>query len=348
VSTHKTPRNYPPIIESNRFVRNGVPVQAALVRQLVESTNHSAGRREKVVFQKCKQLDSILESDTADTELWHFGFHSGYNAFRLSFDYVLAAWSGDEVDPPYCYWAVTDGWTGGSTVNTENFSSQRKSTVPSDVPQEFRVGRVSVDIEPNTAYRCVLHGVNDARIVSCSAVVVYNKVADDADTGVVDQGLGTMGSPILSAHTSDLVASVNALWNRNAVHLFSWSSDRESASLTRAGTSQHSIWAAGVTVVSAITKGFTVDTTGHNRLTGTSVPVFMAVRAERTVGSGDASVTLKSASGNHITISGITTEGWYTTTGTIPIGETKFAFHHFTDGAGTTIRTDAAVLFEYA
>jgi hypothetical protein len=353
MATHDVPGYYPNIIQHNAHCRNGMPVSGPLARQIAHGMNHVAAHRTKLVFAKCLDLDSIPAGAAGTTTPWHFRCHAGHNAYEMVFDMLLATCDDILAEAPMVDWDVTIA--GGATTTTDTAYYGAINAAPPDYPDGFHFARIRYVLPTkNETYEVELNLNDYARIAAATVYITGENPADDANTGVVDPRIG-VGSPILDTDITGILDAGTELWQRNGVHLFSWSRDNAGSAPSETDVTYVNPFDGSVGNPTAATWGQRLVTTYMNSYSQTTIPCILAVRAQRTAGAGvvanNAVQLIDTAGTTHAEVTGIgNTEQWYMDTSVSwPAGTTKFDIQMRTDttGAGDTVRLDAVCLYTY-
>jgi hypothetical protein len=261
------------------------------------------------------------------------------------------------VDP---YVTVNVTPDGSPPTSSEDFHFSAYSSSATIVPSECAGGAIApLAIDENTWHEIVVVAVDYARPLSFMIYEIGETPATAANGVGVDAQVG-VGSPILDDQHDDWATSAVNLWQKNSAQLISWANYPETGGAgppTRSASATYrNILDSSSTTVSAATPGFVLDLAYHQRVTpSATVPVVLAVYAEKTAGVGTAAnnkVRLTDGT-NSIEVTGINTAGWYTATGSMAATDgVKWDAQARTStvadgGADDTIAIYAVSLYQY-
>jgi hypothetical protein len=350
MSTHVPSKQYPPRIYQRRFARNGHPVSAVLMRRLGDALMHDvAWRGQKVVLQYTMDWNNVGATNLSGTNSrWRARFRAPYGAERLRCKVALMPGGdyagGAHVDPRVDMTVTIAG--GATTTSNALHYAASSGAAPNDTPDNAYWGFIpSVAITPNTTYELVVRSIDYARPVACMVWTDPQPPMDDSDTVVVDPSPYSVSMPITDTQHSDLLVAGNNLWDRCASQLWSYTSDRSTASFSTSSTTQTHILDGASTSFNARQPGWYTDLRYRNRQAVSTVPVVFAVYAERTAGAGTGTCRFQDGV-TTVDIANITTAGWYTTTANLPATRTKWDAFGFVSVGTTTVRFDAISVYQ--
>ena len=344
-------------IQHRRYALNGDIVYGALVKKIADALNWTALYSRKFVGMVSQNFANVAAGAAGTTSVWRFYMHTGFGVRRLRFRVLMAPTTTAAAVDPYMDVQVTE--SGGGTTTSTGFHFAGYSTSTTIVPSECSGGEIPpVTVTDNTTYEILVRAIDYARPL---AICIFEEGAariSAADEVGVDAQVG-VGSPLLDDQHDDWATSAVYLWQKNAAQLISWNAGK----LTGPGPSNPSransatyrnLIDSSSTTPSAATPGFRLDLQYRNRSTpGATVPVVMAVWAQRTAGAGtvaDNRVRLYDGT-NEIVVSGIgNTAQWYTTTGTMAASDNvKWDPQARTavDAGGDTIEVSAIALYQH-
>jgi hypothetical protein len=348
MTKHAVGQYTPPLIDDERFNRNGMVPNSAALRRLAEGFNYVACRQKKQILARCQLLSAVTGSDASVQHPWPFFFHTGENTTGLTLhlgQVLLDTGFGSS----YAKVTIRDHATGSVADSKElDFYGLAPSTAVA--PGEVHHGIYYLTgLTPNTDYYGQFFMFLGSRILYASVSETSCGLADDSVTAVCDPGPLLAEGPIYSTHGLDLVDANNKLWRHNGAHLSSWSTEKEESPVAVSSTTYTNV-IDGTTAVAASSIGFDLWTQYHNTANRTTVPCKLAVNALRTAGAGTLDVRYTDGT-NSIALTGIGTGGigsWYVTTGTVPPqAGTKWDIQAKVSAGGTTFDLYAASLFEY-
>jgi len=317
-----------------RWFRNGMVVAAHGYRGVAAQLAHSAQHQNKMVFSRSQNFGAIYTAEAGTKSRWRFRFRSGYCSTRLQCFLLMGLEDHASSADPYCKLVLTE--VGVGSTDSDFMRYGQFGGTPDDTPDEWQWALVEMDISPATEYTAVLSAVDYARPI---AICVYERGAatglDDTLTGAVDPTIYSLGQPILDEDIIQLGDAGLNLWKRNGSVLWQWSVERDAAPVSDTYTTFRNIVGGG-TSVGVSSWGAEIQATRHHTYTETDVPVEFSVYAEA---PGTASPTgqVRLTDGtNVIDVTNISSAGWYSATGTIAGGLTKFDIHTMKDHASTT------------
>lgn len=344
MAKHPVTNITPPLVDDQRFNRNGMVPDATLMARLANGFNYVSSRCKKQILLKCQSLGDVAAGDPANV-VWPAYFRTGENTSGLRVALGVVVTDFGFTSPPEANLIVRT--TAPATVIDKSWTFSVSKTGTAVSPDEIaHVQDVVTGLEPNTEYTMSFQMTNGARVVYASIVEADTRHADDTLTAVCDPSEFMAEGPIYDAQIADLVEANNELWRHNGAHLIQWCADYdEDDGPTVTSTSYINIMGGSATVT-ASTPGWTLHTQYHNTVNRTTVPVKLAIKTDRTVGAGTLSIKLTDGT-NSIEITGIAdVDGWSTVTANIPAqAGTKWDLHvKVTSG---TFRINALALFEY-
>lgn len=331
-----------------QWCRNGRHPDAQLMTRMIDQANHLGICRLQEYASFCVPIASIPASAAAgaDRDRWRFQFHTSPFARYVWTDMVLAI-AADDYNPG-ARLRIVD--TGGSTFGDATFYYGSAINHSSDTPDTLGYGKTTLvsagaalEIDPDTDYRGTFTDVGGGRLV---AATVYEwGLQPDTDNGYLPTNYGH-STPVYDEDRYDLAAMARGLWKHQAGKLFLWASDTDAASPTNATTTDTNAIDTSITTISTTTPGFIVDGTYRATRMRTTIPcVFWAYG--KCSSSGNGRVYLKNSAGTVLaTISGFTTsDGWATTTVSLPATLAKYDVHFEALAGTTTLR--AFGLYQY-
>jgi hypothetical protein len=321
------------------FARNTLPVMAGFATRVWRATNHCLLYRRKTVITKCLDIRAgLLTGASGTNELWHGRFHSGHGVRALGARIGLA---------PVDNSSATDAETYLTVGGTDTDKIHQSYVNLGDVADNLGAAEIIYAISSDATITWSLTAVDYARPYSLCIYELGDFQADTADGGV-DPRLG-QASPLLDSNHQQLHEAQTELWKTNAAHLYSWSRDNAASAPTFASkTTYTNLWDGTTTGgASVTTPHITLETTYHNTVGSTNVPIVFAVRGERTVGSGTCKARLVDDGNNTLCeLAAITTNGWYSNTANLTAG-TIVAAVEIESASGSTVRIDAVSVYEH-
>lgn len=347
--------HWPAIIPDQRFNRNTMLPNAALMRRLADTFNFVAARQKKHIAAYTQPLNDFKDGAGAGTSyFWPTYFRTGEATDKIR---LCIGWGpvASTTVGAGMYFLLTD-ITYGATSDTKLYSAPDvvgSAVVPSSIMHT----QTLIDVTPNTEYKTSFTTSSGVTPLYFSLAEAPVALADDSLTGICNPGAFVAEGPIYDAHIADLIDANNKLWRHNGSHLISYigfcdfsvggatTCYTNSTSTTTYNNVQDS--SASVTDTSP---GWKLYTTYHATANRTTIPVQMAVQVDRTAGTGTLDIKFTDGT-NSVSITGIGDNGdttWATTTGTIPVQNgTKWDLHWKVSSGTTTFRIKGASLFTY-
>lgn len=343
MSEHYSPFNDPLRMDSERFACNGQPPNPIGFQRLADGFNHIIGRRMKVVMCRAANLASV-PGGTANTGVWPTYFRTGDAQTAFA---VYAGLGQSDTSSATPYFQVSVYTASSEVVFAENVISYNGQQTGTGVTLS-EISHVSTLVEgltANTEYYAFFEGFNGVRPVYVLALLGGQKTVDTAVTPVCDPTSAVAEAPIYDLDMGRLVTASNNLWRHNGTHLMAWACNYDSAAAPATVATGYTDLLTGT----ADTRKFTIAAQYHTTLMRTTLPVKLAVKAERTAGAGTCDVRLYDGT-NSIAVTGIDqskTDNWYTAPGTIPAATTTTWQIQALAQAGSTFEIQSVVLFPF-
>jgi hypothetical protein len=191
-----------------------------------------------------------------------------------------------------------------------------------DVPSEWSRQRLLVPMNAlagGATYDVRIQMIDEARLITMLCREIGSSL--ESDYGLEFIRNATL-APITRSYREVLGLNATVMWKHNAAHLLNWWDHNTTTSSSSSSYSD-------------VQGGYVLDTTLHNTVAQTAVPVKLAVYASTASGSGGKVKVINESGGATIAeVTGIgTTAQWYTATGTIPAGETTVKIQLAGDGS---------------
>jgi hypothetical protein len=283
--------------------------------------------------------------------MWQFHWHMGHSVKNIVFDMLLAQADNAAAADPYVAWHVHNPVGGAIVDTTPKARNPVIDASTSDTPDTYNriVVKLPVDgtLSDDTDYAIDCHAVDYARPVSCLIYEEGENPVNDATTGCVDPRISAL-DPILDDRMEDLMKGTSEIWGTNAGPILCWSADNAAGVLSVVNQASYiNAWnpAFGTTIDDTVACN-KILLSYHNTAVQATVPVTMAVYAERTVGAGTCTVRYTNGT-DTLTTGAITTAGWYTVTGTLPAAALDHYTVHAQTGAATTLEIWSVCVYEY-
>jgi hypothetical protein len=358
MAQHRISPRWPPLVQEERFARNGMVPHAAFHRHMAEGFNFVAAHCKKQVFLKCQPLYAVEAGAVVGSvvvDVWPFYFRTGENTTGLRVAAGLAITEFDFVTAGFVPTARLRVHTAaGVLVIDESWKFAAPATGTAVAPDDIHhIQDLVTGLDPDTEYRALWQMSGGGRLVFASLSEAQSDVVDDA-AGVICSPAGyTAEAPIYDADLAELVTANNELWRHNGAHLIQWCTEYDAGDAPDVTTfADRTVYTNLLddtnTTVTATTRGWHLFTQYHNTTNRTTVPVKLAVRSNRTAGSGTLDVKLTDGT-NSVTITGIAdTAGWDTVAATIPAQNGgKWDLHVRVSDGSTNHEISAICLFEY-
>jgi len=340
MSTHGASMSVPRIISAHAFTRNTLPVMGVFGKKVWDATNHCLLYRRKTVVTKCLDVQNLPSGASGTNVRWYGSFHAGHGARALQARIILA---------PVDNASATDAETHLTIGVTDTWKIHQNYEGLADTHDNFSLGLITAAITSDSVVTWSVTAIDYARPIAIEIHELGGYEADTADGGV-DPRIG-QASPLLDSSHKQLHEAQTEMWKTNACHLYSWSTDggKGVAPTFNDGTYTN-IWDATTTGGASVTTPHIVlETTYHNTVGSTNVPIVFAVRAERTSGSDTCTVQLVDDGNNQLAVTGaITADGWYTATANLTAGTIIAAVEVACAGdPASVVRLDAVSIWEH-
>lgn len=345
---HLISRMTPSLSHANHHaVANRTPSPAAMQR-VAAGFNHVSGRQKKVVLFRMQNYRAIYGGSSAAINVWPGYFRTGENTTAVVVYVGLTTTPFVTVSPPSfrCLIKTTAGVTvnaAGEGTCTYDGASAGATVTPDEVSYKKMV---ITGLSSNTEYRIENEVTNGACLLYLMIREASVRHADDSVAGVCSPDKFANQGPIYDEHVEDLCNANNLLWRHNGAHLFSWAADYEI-----------NVGAAGLPTVTGNTsytdvytaRPFTLQTLYHNTRRRTTVPLRMAVLADRTGGTGTLDVRITDGT-NSIAVTGMADGGlvtWVAATGSLPAQLASYHLEARHSNGTTTHRILGVSLFSF-
>lgn len=345
-----------------RYARNGVHPSGPQVGMFaVDLLNHQLAHRMRRHFSKTVAPSELVNNGGGAGAIvtWRFMFRTLPNEVVTKARFTFGPSASGTPEPTAKVWLriTEDASTtiiyddGTSGIDGSITYTRAIATPTSAVPNDLILGKAEYSLTPDTLYRCELMTEASASVQSLS---VFGKVVSslDPDTHVcVDPGKLAINQPISSTVNGDILGSLHTLWKR---HGSAMAYSVPGITAKTHGTSTSTNLLDATTTWTASTKGFLYPALNKYSLETSlgvatyAVPVQAWCYASCS-GGGTGTVHLRYSSGgtDYVQITGITTAGWYTATGTIP-GNADQKVDIYGAASAGTLSVFAAGMFDYS
>jgi hypothetical protein len=265
-------------IQERRWVRNGLIPDAEFQSGVCMTANQIARYRGKELFRSSGMCgfdtsgtDALLASTGGtDRDRWRSFCHTGPFTTQIAVDFVMCLQSDNKPFNPAGRMRVLT--SGGSIVGDAVYHFGNSLTIADNVPSNWGFGTGYVNVSPDTDYQLLFSDVDNARMISATA---YEVTLDpDTSNGYIQPGYAATRN-IYDADRSDPMLLASSLWKRGGAHLFNWTVDSQASPQVNSLLSTKNVIDGISTGVDATTPGFTIDLTGCNRRSQSSVPVVL-------------------------------------------------------------------------
>jgi hypothetical protein len=317
----------PPVLHTGRYVRNGMVPSGDLYTKITNGLNHANLYRRKLFasyngrrYQQTFPIFSVTGAG-GPTVKWRFRNVTGHGCRALRFVVKMALSNTTSPSPTAIDSRIRFGVTpaGGAEVFTGYLHYGSTTTTATDVPSELGKLSTSIDVDPATHYELRLLAYDEARVVS---VMIYElgEAPDTATAHYTPPG-HAVGANILDAHRADLLPAWTALMEANGNAGWNWSADV--TAVKRTINSYVNVMDGTTAANTAASPGVTLDLTGRNYYSATTVPFTFAIYASAAAGTAGKAKIISSG-GDIVAITNVGTVGWYTTTVNMATAETKY------------------------
>ena len=200
----------PPLVDDERFNRNGMIPNAVLMRRVAEGMNFISHRCKKQVFLRCQALNNVDGGGSAAELLWPVYFRTGEatTGLRVAAGLCLSDfdWKGAALSPPEFKITVKD--SGGSTVTTKGWQFGGTTGTATVAPDDLHhINDTITGLSANTEYYLVIETLSGARAVFLAVVESQSRYADDTVANVCDPSQLVAEGPIYDIHLQDLIGA---------------------------------------------------------------------------------------------------------------------------------------------
>lgn len=338
------PYLHPEIVASADFLPTPTGFQRA-----ADGYNYISCRQKKFIFLRSQNHNSVTGGSSAAVPIWPAYFRTGENTTGLEVRVGVCQTPFAAVSPPeLSVYIKTPG--AGTTAGEGHITYEGASATTAVPPNAISHQKMVITgLSSNTEYVLDSDCTNGMCLTYMSAYEMTNRHADDSVAGVCGPAKFVAGAPILDEHIEDLKDANNRLWKHNGAQLVSWCCDYEAQS---AGTGIPRPAAGPTSYTDLYTAPLYLPLSYHNTRRRTTVPVKMAVMAERSNGAGTLSVRLTDGTSS-IEVTGIGAGGilptsWATNTGTLAATSASYKIQYkYSEAVTTRHRIYAVSLFEF-
>jgi hypothetical protein len=336
-------------LQADRWARNGLHPDAALINGMNEACNAAVLFRSRQIFCSYARINAALGTvSSADRDRWRFAFHTGPYCHALFAIVSMIPTDGGPTlasQPTSNKLIVYSDTAEAVTVVTQTFTygSHPHGGTGSDTVTDIRVAMNFIEgVSPDTDYYAKFVDVNYGRIQSAT-VFELQSLTEESD-GYASQN-NTAMSPIVSAYRQTLAPRIRNLWRRGSAQVLNWTADDPTGGI-HAPPSIISATATNIidgtsTTVSASTPGYTLVMNNKDRLSQSSgIPCVMKAYGKMSAGSTAGVLQLKDSTGAVIASIGsgafTSVAGWHSSAAfNLPATTAKYDIHFKSDGAAT-------------
>lgn len=345
---------YPTIIQPQRWCRNGLVPDVALLNQMIRAINHTMAYRRKT-FANWGNVDNADTGLTGTTTRYVFRCHTGYGASHMGF--VIGLGRDDHASATLPRVTITTTIAGGASSSVTVYGGMDDNGT-SDSPNEIGEIRTKIAVQANTTYEVGVQTIDYARCVSFLAYEIAPSEIDGGTDYFVELAPG-VGQPVIDSVRERVFTALTNLYKRNGAHLYSFLGNGTGTNPSFTGTTWTNIIDGTTTSTGEAAGVYLSDVGGGGpthayRLSDGSAPAISAVLAvygQVTTASNGGEVRFyDNVEGTIATITGITTTlQWHTTTVSLANLDTiaKLVVQARHSTAGHTVRIDGVSLYTY-
>lgn len=324
--------DYLPLMEVDRFARNGALCQSSAFVRAAEELNRALvyGTRKLVYSNLPDARFYTFSSSAGAVNVARFAFKSSVGA-----QYLRAIIDCGPADPvlatnPYIDMTIDDGTP---VTSDPLYVGKINSTYVNadDQNRAFAVTQIQMAIDENTLYECYITKHDYARPIAIIVFETSDRVLDLSANGV-DPNAYDAGAPVLIGDLTALAQGINNVLYYNPSHVLSWSLDSPSGG--RADTSytnQISYVTSVAKSAGSYTAGWKVDFGRWARKGRSTVNVRMGVYGKVSAGA-TCTARLATTSGTLVSLNLTNTSyDWIYTSAAISAAVTEFDFQALTN-----------------
>jgi hypothetical protein len=362
VVQNPTSRMASPPIQGDRFARNGLLPDVALISNMNDQTNQCALYRTKAVHFLGAHAGFMPPSSASATRArWRFPLHTGPYTHAIRVSVTMIPQDSNPGNNTYARLDIAN--SAGAVVRSLKFFHGANPGGTATVPagwNALKTVTLAGLLSPDTDYYGTFYDIDSCRLTSGTVAEMVSMTQHFS--GYLPKNLTTQ-SDILDCHRQNLVQIQRALWRRGAANVFNWTADGDDITapygtgpIAITTNTPTNIIDTTSTVVSASTPGPTWDMRYKNRVSQTTgVPVRMECYGKMGVGATTGGrVYVKDSTG--AVIGSIvdqwtsTTPAWKSTTFNLPANVSKYDLQFARAGAsdaGNPFTLYALGIYEY-
>jgi hypothetical protein len=324
-------------VEPFQFARNNKYPDALFQAELADAGNRCAMFRQKQYFNYTTAEIPATFGD-GERKRWRFRLVASPYAKLVVFKASLAQAETESTSSrPRVVLTIADG--AGVTQATAEIGFGAAATGGAD-PDDLMhgwtwavnaAGTAFWEPTANTEYQATIADHDNGRVFCCSVYEIAINLDPPFGEGYA------VGTPILDTDRQTLAAAARQMWKTQAAPLFHWTVDVAGSprSYGSPNSTPKNVIDDAATTANASDPGFTIDLRNKARLSTGTVPVKMWAYGSSAGATGGTVKLIAPGGSTLLTISGIKTEGWYSTTGTLDDTLSKVDVHYNGDGTNT-------------
>lgn len=333
-----------PMIQPARFVRNGLVVPPYVESAMRADANRIMAFRGKNLFVAPGYCDPP-SGGVGTAEQWRWYGHTSPYCKRLHVHVLMAQQDHGTLADSYATFKLYDS-ANVQIGATLEFHYGASSAGTNDVPSDWQDFYATIDVTADIDVHGLFSVVDGARLID--GLVFEETLAPDTDNGYFASI--TAGSNIYDSDRQNLATLVNLLLRRGGSQCFNWNVDGPTPITTTSATKTNIIDLTSV-APSSQTPGFTLDMTGKNRDSETTVPCKLAVYGKWTAGVDASKVHVELVDSAGTTIADIkgysAGGGWLTGQCDLPASAAKYDLRFYSTNADL-LSVYAVSCFEHA
>lgn len=321
MAKHPAWKQVPGLVHAEQHAINAIDPSGNALRRVAEGFNYVSSGQKKLVLLRSQNLRAVSAGNGATPcRIWPCYFRTGENTNALTIRVGLAKVDvafGPTGVPEFQAHVVDPGTASTVASVSHTFAGTKVGSVVSPSQIHYSVLTLT-GLSADTEYRLDLETLYGCTVTYATVSEAEVRHADDSVTGVVSPAKYPVGGPIYDEHIADLITANNALWKHNGAHLLSWTCDYQVAT-TAAGVPA----VLGPAGYADVAGAFHLPLAYRSTRNRTTVPVRMAVLAERTAGSGTLDVRLTDGT-NELAVTGIgagSANTWTVISGELPAAD---------------------------
>ncbi|MEK7180385.1 MAG: hypothetical protein AAB706_02830, partial [Patescibacteria group bacterium] len=340
----------------HNLARNGIPPSGPAVRAIADGVNFILGNRVRFLAAKyVKPAQSYAVSGVQTT--YRFRTRLTPNGTTVRIRMVLIP-TDTHTTTPAGWWVVTNKDTSTVEYDDGTLGTDRRITLDSTlatptsaVPSDYvYVQRMFTGLTGGADYTFEFKQQNILRPLGFTAYEVARTSLDTASDAAVDTARLVPDRPIYDADVLDLLTGIQSAWEKQGPQHVAWTVHNITPVAVSTATETNLIDGTtttnGWTATSAGVKCYAMhhDSADTRKAATYSVPVRAYVYASDLGGAGTVRFRYGTGAAEHIAVTAIgATAGWYTATGTVPLGNADGSKIDLTGMAGAVTLSAASL-----